>query len=69
MPLTKPEKVAEAVRDSVSYAGVLRRLGLPATGYYYAVLKTYIARHRLDTSHFRGKGWRKGTGALGDRTP
>jgi hypothetical protein len=42
----------EAVKDSVSYADLCRRLGIKATGGNVSHLKKRIKEYNLDTSHF-----------------
>lgn len=50
-----PEMLANAVRNSFSYAGVLRLLGMNIFGSAYPILKREIKKQKLDTSHFLGK--------------
>lgn len=47
----------DAVHKSTSIRQVLQHLGLRAAGGNYIVIKQYINKHALDTSHFLGKGW------------
>ncbi|MFI6732532.1 HNH endonuclease [Nonomuraea sp. NPDC050451] len=51
----------EAVALSKPAAEVHRRLGLKAAGGTKTGIDRHIARLRLDTTHFRGQGWSKGT--------
>jgi hypothetical protein len=55
------EQIAEAVKSSRSLAEVLVRLGFKPGGGRQAKLKERIQGLRLDTSHFMGQGWRKGS--------
>lgn len=52
--------LARAVAASRSIAGVLRELNLAVGGWTYLVIRDRITELGLDTSHFTGKGWRKG---------
>ncbi len=54
------EILAPIVEGSVSYAEVLRRLGLKFSGGSQGHFKKVIALHGLDTSHFLGQGSNKG---------
>lgn len=54
------EELIEAVRDSVSLAEVLRKLGIRDAGGNYVTLKQNIQRLGLDISHIGGQGWAKG---------
>jgi hypothetical protein len=54
----------EAVAKAKSVAGVLRILGLRVAGANYATVYRAVAELELSTSHWTGKGHRKGT-----RTP
>lgn len=56
------EKLREAVDNSISYAGVLRHLGIKQSGGMQGHLKNMIVnRFKIDTSHFTGKGHLKGS--------
>ena len=39
----------------------MKELGLKAAGGNYAQIKKYIDEYKLDTSHFVGRAWNKGT--------
>lgn len=54
------EKLTNAVRDSVSVAGVLRLLGKKPAGGNFYTMKKKIQELNLDTSHFTGQLWSKG---------
>jgi len=47
--------------SSTSIRGVLQKLGLVEAGGNYSSIKLKIALLQLDSSHFRGKSWRKGS--------
>lgn len=50
--LWNKEKVAEAVKENISYSGVLRSLNIPIVGNNSSTLKRKIQKWNLDTSHF-----------------
>lgn len=51
------EQFIEAVKTSLSYAEVLRKIGLTVAGSNYDTVKRKIAKLNLDTSHMTGKVW------------
>ncbi|NMN99444.1 HNH endonuclease [Antrihabitans stalactiti] len=54
------ELLEEAVRNSTSYAGVIRYLGLVPAGGTHANLSRRIKKEGIDTAHFTGKGHNRG---------
>jgi hypothetical protein len=54
------ELLLEAVAKSVSFAGVLRYLGIVEAGGNHAHISRSIKRLGIDTSHFTGQAWRRG---------
>lgn len=54
------EQFIEAVNNSLSYAQVIEKLGLKATGGNYDTVKRKIQELNLDISHITGKGWNQG---------
>lgn len=54
------EQLEEAVRNSLSIAGVLKHLGIVVAGGNYRTVHTYIKKWNIDTSHFTGQLWNKG---------
>ncbi|WP_232664708.1 HNH endonuclease signature motif containing protein [Pseudonocardia sp. TRM90224] len=56
----RDEDLAEAVRTSRSYSGVLRALGYAPSGGTHRFLVGHIRRLGLDTSHLKGQGWSNG---------
>lgn len=50
----------EAVKNSYSYAEVLRQLGLKPAGSNYDMVKRKIKELEIDTSHMTGQLWSKG---------
>ena len=55
--------LAAASAVSTSYAGVLRRLGVPLSGGQHAHLARRIRRAGIDTSHFLGQAHNRGRNA------
>ena len=53
-------KIKEAVKNNLSWAGVLRSLGLKPTSGNYTQIKGKVKNLNLNTSHFTGKLWNKG---------
>ena len=54
------KQLRDAVAQSISYRKVLGRLKLREAGGNYEQVRKYIRELRLDTSHFKGRGWNKG---------
>lgn len=54
------EQFVEAVKSSLSYAEVLRKLGLKAAGSNYDTVKRKISELNLDISHMTGQAWNQG---------
>lgn len=54
------EQLIEAVKTSLSYAEVMRKLGLKAAGSNYDTVKKKIKEYNLDTSHMTGQAWNQG---------
>ena len=54
------EKYEEAVKNSLSIAGMCRYLGIKAVGSNYRTIHKAIKNFNLDTSHFTGQGWNVG---------
>lgn len=50
----------EAVKSSLSYAEVMRKIGLIPAGGNYDTVKRKIKELNLDTSHMTGKAWNQG---------
>ena len=55
------EMLRDAVARSVSFAGVVRSLGLVETGGNHTHIARRIRALGIDTSHFTGRAWAKGT--------
>ena len=54
------ERLRDAVAQSTSVREVIRRLGLVPAGGNYQTVGDAIGRLGIDTSHFHGRGWRRG---------
>lgn len=54
------ELFIEAVQTSLSYAQVLRKIGLKVAGSNYETVKRKISELNLDTSHMTGMAWNQG---------
>lgn len=50
----------KAVKESLSIAGVCRKLNIRPIGGNYKTIKFYIKLHGIDYSHFTGQGWNVG---------
>lgn len=59
--LARGEEVRRCVAECRSIAGVLKALGLRPVGGNYHTIKRAVIELGLDTSHFTGKGHRKGS--------
>lgn len=55
------EDLRKAVDINHSIAGVLRDLGLKPLGGNYGTINRYLEKLDLDTSHWTGQGWLKGS--------
>jgi hypothetical protein len=55
------KELVDLIRSSRSFAQVLKRLGLKPGGRTHALLKERIGELGLDTSHFLGPAWRRGS--------
>ena len=56
------DKLEQIVRESYSFAEVLRKIGLRDVGSNFKTIKKYIGEYNIDTSHFRGQTWNKDMG-------
>ena len=54
------DDLRDAVEQSNSVAGVLRRLGYEPSGGMHRFISAHMRRLELDTSHFTGQSWAKG---------
>lgn len=53
------DQIALAVKESLSIAEVMRKLGIRYAGGSYCNLKRRILKAGIDTAHFLGKGWNR----------
>jgi Zn finger protein HypA/HybF involved in hydrogenase expression len=58
--MNEKDKLQEIVKESFSYAQVLKKLNLKPIGGNYRILQRKIKQFNLDTSHFTGQGHLKG---------
>jgi 5-methylcytosine-specific restriction endonuclease McrA len=58
--MSDKEKLQEAVKNSFSFAQVLKKIGLAPKGGNYRILQRKIKELDLDIKHFTGKGHLKG---------
>lgn len=56
----KNEDFILAVKESYSYAEIMRKLGLQPAGGNYDKIKRTIKQLNLDTTHMTGQGWNNG---------
>jgi hypothetical protein len=54
------ELLEPIVKNSLSWAQAIEKLGLNKTGGNYRNIQSHVRYHELDTSHFRGQGWSRG---------
>ena len=59
------KELRKAVKESTSRRQVIRRLGLVINGGSHRSIKKHIELFRIDTSHFKGKGWSRGLSGIG----
>jgi len=52
--------ISHAVKKAYSFRQVLQKLGLKEAGGNYWLIQKNVQRLNLDTTHFRGKAWRRG---------
>jgi 5-methylcytosine-specific restriction endonuclease McrA len=56
----KESSLSKIVEESKSFREVLKKLGLVEAGGNYEQVKKSVWEAKINTSHFTGKGWRKG---------
>ena len=54
------KQLRRAAAKARSIRQVLQELGLKEAGGNYSQIKKYLHFYKVDTSHFKGKGWSKG---------
>lgn len=59
------EDLRKATRKSTSIRQVIQKIGLIEAGGNYAQIKKYLRFYKIDTSHFKGRGWNKGLRGIG----
>lgn len=56
----KKENLEKIIKESFSYAEVLRKIGLANVGSNLTTLRKYVAKYMINIDHFTGKQWNKG---------
>ena len=54
------EELRKAVKESISFRQSLQKLNLQASGGNYSIIRGWIKKLNIDTSHFLGAGYLKG---------
>jgi len=54
------EQLKIAIRESRSYAQVLKKLSLKPAGGHYITVQNFMRTAQISTAHFYGKGWNRG---------
>lgn len=55
-----PEMLAKICAESYSYRQCLEKMNIAPAGGNYSILKKYIAKYKIDISHFTLQAWNKG---------
>lgn len=55
-PYYEKKKLESAVRESISFREVIFKLNLKYNGGVFSMVKFYVKKHGIDTSHFLGQG-------------
>lgn len=58
-------QLRKSVQQARSFGQVLKMLGLRDAGGNHAQIKKYVKEYKIDTSHFKGRGWNKGLRGIG----
>ena len=61
------DELCVAVRESATYADVMRKLGYEPSGGMHRYIRGHIKRLELETAHFVGQAWAKGRKTTGSR--
>ncbi|MET9917789.1 HNH endonuclease [Streptomyces sp. NPDC006435] len=64
LPRPTAEELRAAVAESVSIAGLLRRLGRPDNGRHRALLRQWLTDENVSTAHFLGQAHQRGRPGL-----
>lgn len=54
------ENLERIIKESLSFADALRKIGLASKGGNCSTLKKYVMQYNIDTTHFSGQRWNKG---------
>ena len=58
-------RLRKVAKESFSIRQVISGLGLVPAGGNYVQVQKYLLKLRIDTSHFKGRGWNKGLKGIG----
>lgn len=59
------QELKKAAKKSLSIRQVLFKLNLIPAGGNYSQIKKYLKLYKIDTKHFKGRGWNKGMKIIG----
>lgn len=59
------QQLKKAAKTSKSIRQVLKKLNLKLAGGNYSQIKKYLKFYKIDTKHFKGRGWNKGLKGIG----
>ncbi len=59
------EQLRKAAKESYSVRQVIFKIGLFPAGGNYVQVQKYLSQLKINTSHFKGKGWNKGLKGTG----
>lgn len=60
-PRWNKKQLEDAAKAATSIRQTIKKVGLIPAGGNYELIKKYIKVFKIDTSHFKGKAWNKGT--------
>ena len=59
------QELKKSAKESLSVRQVLFKLNLIPAGGNYSQIKKYLELYKIDTKHFKGRGWNKGMKIIG----
>lgn len=59
------QQLKKAAKKSRSIRQVLKKLNLKLAGGNYSQIKKYLKFYKINTKHFKGRGWNKGLKGIG----
>lgn len=54
------QQMSKAIRENISYSGVLKQLGMRTAGGNFQTIRNFAKKHEISLDHFKGQGWAKG---------